>query len=328
MIRETQSRVRMKSVFALLMCYLLCGSTLCTTASNSLTIHSHFYVIVRSYPEFPLRFLKQQRFSQYSTTTFRPSASLISANSHSFRELDLSQNKLTHLTSATFQGLSTSPSCSQLIALYFTVNELKDVAPDALHKLTRLSFLHFGFNDLTSVPLTIRNMSSLTFLSLETNSIRKLHCEDFSNLQLLTVVLESTGSSASSPALLWCARDSCSFIYHFLRVQLLYSFYLLRAFCTTERGKAVLRSTMLLCLTMFTMKSGFTESWCLSWRNVRAGNCVCTIETSNQVKPSWRTSSVHLQQQEDFVCDQPPVSAQRVVLQRDPDGQEETRTSS
>uniref|UniRef100_A0A8C6TIS6 TIR domain-containing protein n=1 Tax=Neogobius melanostomus TaxID=47308 RepID=A0A8C6TIS6_9GOBI len=43
-------------------------------------------------------------------------------------------------------------------------------------------------NSLTKVPLTIRNMSSLTFLSFQSNLISKLHCLDFSGLHLLKIL--------------------------------------------------------------------------------------------------------------------------------------------
>ncbi|KAK7895570.1 hypothetical protein WMY93_020895 [Mugilogobius chulae] len=83
-------------------------------------------------------------------------------------------------------------SCSQLTHLDLSFNSLTNITPDALQMLTHLSELNFGGNDVTSVPLTIRNMSSLRSLSLAFNLIQKLDCLDFSGLWLLTeLVLKS-----------------------------------------------------------------------------------------------------------------------------------------
>uniref|UniRef100_A0A8C6U691 TIR domain-containing protein n=1 Tax=Neogobius melanostomus TaxID=47308 RepID=A0A8C6U691_9GOBI len=78
--------------------------------------------------------------------------------------------------------------CSNLTELDLSLNHLTDVAPSSLQMLTRLSRLNFSINGLTEVPLTIRNMSSLTSLSFKSNSISKLRCLDFSGLHLLKIL--------------------------------------------------------------------------------------------------------------------------------------------
>uniref|UniRef100_A0A8C6UB02 TIR domain-containing protein n=1 Tax=Neogobius melanostomus TaxID=47308 RepID=A0A8C6UB02_9GOBI len=62
------------------------------------------------------------------------------------------------------------------------------LGPSSLQMLTRLSMLNLGANSLTEVPLTIRNMSSLTSLSLHANKISELRCLDFSGLHLLKIL--------------------------------------------------------------------------------------------------------------------------------------------
>uniref|UniRef100_A0A8C6WGU0 LRRCT domain-containing protein n=1 Tax=Neogobius melanostomus TaxID=47308 RepID=A0A8C6WGU0_9GOBI len=76
-------------------------------------------------------------------------------------------------------------SCSNLTELDLSRNSLKDLGPSSLQMLTRLSRLNLRRNRLTKVPLTVRNMSSLTSLFLGYNRISKLRCLDFSGLHRL-----------------------------------------------------------------------------------------------------------------------------------------------
>uniref|UniRef100_A0A8C6SB76 Uncharacterized protein n=1 Tax=Neogobius melanostomus TaxID=47308 RepID=A0A8C6SB76_9GOBI len=78
--------------------------------------------------------------------------------------------------------------CSNLTELDLSVNLLKDLGPSSLQMLTHLSRLNLAMNSLTEVPLTIRNMSSLTSLTLRENSISNLRCLDFSGLHLLKIL--------------------------------------------------------------------------------------------------------------------------------------------
>uniref|UniRef100_A0A8C6SHE4 Uncharacterized protein n=1 Tax=Neogobius melanostomus TaxID=47308 RepID=A0A8C6SHE4_9GOBI len=79
-------------------------------------------------------------------------------------------------------------SCSNLTELDLSRNSLKDLGPSSLQMLTRLSRLNLRRNRLTKVPLTVRNMSSLTSLFLGYNRISKLRCLDFSGLHRLKVL--------------------------------------------------------------------------------------------------------------------------------------------
>uniref|UniRef100_A0A8C6U6F2 Uncharacterized protein n=1 Tax=Neogobius melanostomus TaxID=47308 RepID=A0A8C6U6F2_9GOBI len=96
-------------------------------------------------------------------------------------------------------------------SLSFFYNKIERIRQTDLTGFTRLTFLHLGFNrishiddgsslqmltrltrltihqnQLSRIPLTIRNMSTLTFLSFEDNLITELHCLDFTNLPSLT----------------------------------------------------------------------------------------------------------------------------------------------
>ncbi|XP_072304306.1 uncharacterized protein [Eucyclogobius newberryi] len=77
-------------------------------------------------------------------------------------------------------------SCTHLTDLDLYDNSMTDVSESSLRTLTRLLQLNMGLNHLTRVPLTIRNMSSLTSLLFHSNLIKKLHCLDFANLWNLT----------------------------------------------------------------------------------------------------------------------------------------------
>uniref|UniRef100_A0A3B4BH06 TIR domain-containing protein n=1 Tax=Periophthalmus magnuspinnatus TaxID=409849 RepID=A0A3B4BH06_9GOBI len=52
--------------------------------------------------------------------------------------------------------------------------------------LTRLTRLNIEKNDLARIPTAIRNLSTLTHLSFQSNHITKLQCSDFFNLPMLT----------------------------------------------------------------------------------------------------------------------------------------------
>ncbi|KAK7930466.1 hypothetical protein WMY93_006861 [Mugilogobius chulae] len=121
-------------------------------------------------------------------------------------KLVLKCNRLTHLTNDMFQGLSNLTVLNleennlrhiskfvfaPLRKLQTLSNSLTALAPDALQMLTHLSELSIGYNFQTRIPLTIRNMSSLTFLSLVYSDISRLYCEDFAGLRMLTDLLLS-----------------------------------------------------------------------------------------------------------------------------------------
>uniref|UniRef100_A0A8C6V5C6 TIR domain-containing protein n=1 Tax=Neogobius melanostomus TaxID=47308 RepID=A0A8C6V5C6_9GOBI len=78
--------------------------------------------------------------------------------------------------------------CSNLTKLDLSQNSLSKLGTSSLQMLTRLSRLNLGNNLLTKVPRTIRNISSLTTLSLFRNKISNLLCLDFSGLHLLKVL--------------------------------------------------------------------------------------------------------------------------------------------
>uniref|UniRef100_A0A8C6U9J1 TIR domain-containing protein n=1 Tax=Neogobius melanostomus TaxID=47308 RepID=A0A8C6U9J1_9GOBI len=77
-------------------------------------------------------------------------------------------------------------SCTNLTELHLQYNSMSDLTESSLQMLTRLTRLTINQNQLSRIPLTIRNMSTLTFLSFEDNLITELHCLDFTNLPSLT----------------------------------------------------------------------------------------------------------------------------------------------
>ncbi|XP_072306556.1 uncharacterized protein [Eucyclogobius newberryi] len=77
-------------------------------------------------------------------------------------------------------------SCSNLTELVFYSNAISELSEFSLRMLTRLTRLNINSNVLSRIPRAIRNMSSITHLSFESNQIKTLQCSDFSNLPMLT----------------------------------------------------------------------------------------------------------------------------------------------
>ncbi|XP_033841663.1 toll-like receptor 13 [Periophthalmus magnuspinnatus] len=77
-------------------------------------------------------------------------------------------------------------SCSNLTELFFYINSMRELSESSLRMLTRLTRLNIEKNDLARIPTAIRNLSTLTHLSFQSNHITKLQCSDFFNLPMLT----------------------------------------------------------------------------------------------------------------------------------------------
>uniref|UniRef100_A0A8C6TEC5 TIR domain-containing protein n=1 Tax=Neogobius melanostomus TaxID=47308 RepID=A0A8C6TEC5_9GOBI len=150
-------------------------------------------------------FLKSLRTLSLSQTQFSAETyQLIFQSLDSLKDLDLSQVYTLDIVPLdracridTLQKLSLSNNyilvlkdslllpCSNLTELDLSINYLTELAASSLQMFTRLSWLNLRRTGLTEVPQTIRNMSSLTSLTLRDNSISKLRCLDFSGLRLL-----------------------------------------------------------------------------------------------------------------------------------------------
>uniref|UniRef100_A0A8C6U354 TIR domain-containing protein n=1 Tax=Neogobius melanostomus TaxID=47308 RepID=A0A8C6U354_9GOBI len=88
------------------------------------------------------------------------------------KKLDIGANGISVLNDTLLQ------SCSNLTELDISKNSMADMTEASLQMLTRLTRLTIEDNRLSRVPLAIRNMTSLTYLSFE----------DFTNLYSLTVL--------------------------------------------------------------------------------------------------------------------------------------------
>uniref|UniRef100_A0A8C6WSU2 TIR domain-containing protein n=1 Tax=Neogobius melanostomus TaxID=47308 RepID=A0A8C6WSU2_9GOBI len=115
------------------------------------------------------------------------------------KKLDIGANGISVLNDTLLQ------SCSNLTELDISKNSMADMTEASLQMLTRLTRLTIEDNRLSRVPLAIRNMTSLTYLSFEGNDITELTCSDFTNLYSLTVLNlsdnQSIGLSAGLPRL-------------------------------------------------------------------------------------------------------------------------------
>nr|UZH24410.1 TLR23o [Mugilogobius chulae] len=94
----------------------------------------------------------------------------------SLQELHVRDNAISVLDNSFFQ------LCVHLTYLDLSENSMTNMSESSLQILTGLSTLDVEQNSLTEVPLTIRNMSSLIYMYLTKNQIKKLHCLDFANL--------------------------------------------------------------------------------------------------------------------------------------------------
>ncbi|XP_072312616.1 uncharacterized protein [Eucyclogobius newberryi] len=103
----------------------------------------------------------------------------------SLKRLDLSCNVLSVLDDALLLP------CSDVADLDLSSNELRDLSRSSLRKFTRLSRLEIERNSLTRVPETIRNISTLAYLSFLSNLIAQLECSAFSGLWRLKELILS-----------------------------------------------------------------------------------------------------------------------------------------
>uniref|UniRef100_A0A3P9D3B9 TIR domain-containing protein n=1 Tax=Maylandia zebra TaxID=106582 RepID=A0A3P9D3B9_9CICH len=138
--------------------------------------------------------------------------------------LDLGENLLTALTKNMFQGLSKletlsldnniisfiSPvvfqpwssyvyeihtikehmlqSCSNLIELNLSFNNIKSMADNALPSMTQLRSLILQNNELSELPVAVQGLTTLEVYDLSSNDISELYCPYFWNLTSLTIL--------------------------------------------------------------------------------------------------------------------------------------------
>ncbi|KAK2859706.1 hypothetical protein Q5P01_004326 [Channa striata] len=82
-------------------------------------------------------------------------------------------------------GPDTFKMCINVTELDLSENKIRNISDDAFKPLKHLRILTLGQNQLSSVPAAIRNLPKLEELSLHSNNIRGLACDDFANLTML-----------------------------------------------------------------------------------------------------------------------------------------------
>lgn len=98
----------------------------------------------------------------------------------SLQRLHLNNNEIFILNDTLLQ------SCTNLTELTLERNSLRALTEHSLRTLTQLTTLTIQDNLLSEVPPAVRNISTLTFLSLQSNQIKQLGCSDFLNLSSMT----------------------------------------------------------------------------------------------------------------------------------------------
>ncbi|XP_076839631.1 uncharacterized protein LOC143484664 [Brachyhypopomus gauderio] len=98
------------------------------------------------------------------------------------RYLQLQFNKITSVSEEELKF------CTSVEALDFSDNQLRNVATQTFRSMNKLRTLNLSHNKLISVPVAIRNLSTLEILDLSYNLISHLTCSDFLHLdKLLTL---------------------------------------------------------------------------------------------------------------------------------------------
>ncbi|KAK2859707.1 hypothetical protein Q5P01_004327 [Channa striata] len=82
-------------------------------------------------------------------------------------------------------GPDTFKMCINVTELDLSENKIRNISDDAFKPLKHLRILTLGQNQLSSVPAAIRNLPKLEELSLNSNNINRLGCDDFANLTML-----------------------------------------------------------------------------------------------------------------------------------------------
>uniref|UniRef100_A0A8C6U0V5 TIR domain-containing protein n=1 Tax=Neogobius melanostomus TaxID=47308 RepID=A0A8C6U0V5_9GOBI len=100
----------------------------------------------------------------------------------SLQMLDIRHRNISVIDDALLQ------SCSNLTELMLYSNTLSDVSESALRMFTRLTRLNIESNELSRIPPTIQNMSTIAYLSFQSNHIAKLGCSDFKDMASLTEI--------------------------------------------------------------------------------------------------------------------------------------------
>ncbi|XP_055019399.1 toll-like receptor 13 [Boleophthalmus pectinirostris] len=77
-------------------------------------------------------------------------------------------------------------SCSNLKRVDLSCNSMTDLTDTSLQMLTQLITLNLDENQLSRIPVAIRNLTTLKYLFLDSNHISELQCSDFTHLSLLT----------------------------------------------------------------------------------------------------------------------------------------------
>uniref|UniRef100_A0A3B5MGW6 TIR domain-containing protein n=1 Tax=Xiphophorus couchianus TaxID=32473 RepID=A0A3B5MGW6_9TELE len=120
----------------------------------------------------------------------------ISCSIPTMSKLHFRHNKLKMIHSDLFK------SCVHLTELDLADNSIEIIQENAFTALKGLRILGLSRNKLSSVPNATRNLQNLSELDLDSNTIRSITCQDFSNK---TMLKELSMKNNSIPALNKCA---------------------------------------------------------------------------------------------------------------------------
>uniref|UniRef100_A0A3Q2VVV6 Toll-like receptor 13 n=1 Tax=Haplochromis burtoni TaxID=8153 RepID=A0A3Q2VVV6_HAPBU len=79
-------------------------------------------------------------------------------------------------------------SCSNLVELNLSFNNIKSMADNALQSMTQLRSLILQNNELSELPVAVQGLTTLEVYDLSTNDISELYCPYFWNLTSLTIL--------------------------------------------------------------------------------------------------------------------------------------------
>uniref|UniRef100_A0AAX7SQ93 TIR domain-containing protein n=1 Tax=Astatotilapia calliptera TaxID=8154 RepID=A0AAX7SQ93_ASTCA len=79
-------------------------------------------------------------------------------------------------------------SCSNLIELNLSFNNIKSMADNALQSMTQLRSLILQNNELSELPVAVQGLTTLEVYDLSSNDISELYCPYFWNLTSLTIL--------------------------------------------------------------------------------------------------------------------------------------------
>ncbi|XP_028330609.1 toll-like receptor 13 isoform X2 [Gouania willdenowi] len=241
------------------------------------------------------------------------------------KELDLSNNKLKSL------DFLAQAKLLALSVLKLSNNDLSVINETVFQFLPALRYL-----DLSDNPLTCECSNSGFMQWIQTNNQTqvvngyqyicafpvRLQGEHFLDFDVHSCWMDESFLCFISSTCLIMFVLLTSFIYHFLRWHLTYAYYLFVAFLyDNSRKKAGTPHRY----DAFISYNVHDEAWVyrelLPVLEGQQGWTLCLHHRDFEPGYCGKHHRRHLQQQEDPLCDQPPLPAKRVVLQRDPNCQ-------